>query len=140
MGDISKNFSMHEFINSTVAKDKKIDNTPSEDVKRNIKKLVEKVLQPLSDYMGIPCFINSGYRCPKLNAAVNGASTSAHMLGTAVDINFGSRALNKKAYEWIKNNCKFRQLIWEKGDDTGPQWIHVEYREGDLKNQVLRIK
>lgn len=140
MGDISKNYSMQEFIKSNVATANNIDNTPNEEVKKNIIKLVNNILQPLRDYMGIPGIINSGYRCPKLNAKVGGASNSAHMLGTAVDIQFGTRELNKKAYEWIKSNCKFRQLIWEKGDDSGPQWIHVEFREGDLKNQVLRIR
>ena len=35
---------------------------------------------------GIPFVINSGYRCPKHNAAVGGKPDSAHKEGLAVDI------------------------------------------------------
>ena len=136
MGDISKNFSMYEFIQSDTAKAKKIDNIATELNKNNIIVLVENILQPVRDYMGISCGINSGYRFPALTQAVGGSTSSAHMLGTAADITFGSKALNKKAFEWIKANCKYRQLI----DEKNFTWIHVEYREGDNKMQVLAIK
>lgn len=140
MGDISKNFSMCEFVQSNTAKEKKIDNTPNEIIEGNIIKLVINILQPLRDFMGVSCTVNSGYRCPALNKAIGGATNSAHMQGGAVDITFGSKTLNKKAFDWIKKNCKYRQLIWEKGDSTGPQWIHVEFKESDNKMQVLNVK
>lgn len=140
MGDISKNFSMYEFIQSDTANAKKIDNTPTKVNEMKIIDLVMNICQPVRDYMNISCTVNSGYRCPALNKAVGGATNSAHMQGGAADITFGSKTLNKKAFDWIKKNCKYRQLIWEKGDSSGPQWIHVEYRDGDNKMQVLNLK
>ncbi len=37
-------------------------------------------------FTGLPVHINSGYRCPKHNAAVGGASASRHMIGDAADL------------------------------------------------------
>jgi len=37
-------------------------------------------------FEGRPVHINSGYRCPKHNAAVGGASASRHMKGDAADL------------------------------------------------------
>jgi hypothetical protein len=36
---------------------------------------------------GVPILINSGYRCPKRNAAVGGGLMSAHCFGLAIDLN-----------------------------------------------------
>ena len=48
--------------------------------------LVFNVLQPLRTAWGAQLVINSGYRCPELNEAVNGESTSQHMKGEAADV------------------------------------------------------
>ncbi len=44
------------------------------------------------------------------------------------DIDFvavnGGKELNE-VFTWIADNLTFGQLIWEKGDDGNPQWIHV---------------
>ncbi|MGL5692066.1 MAG: D-Ala-D-Ala carboxypeptidase family metallohydrolase [Bacteroidales bacterium] len=140
MGDITTNFSYKEFTKSNTATAKGIDNRATDEIKGRIKKLTIKILQPLRDYMDVSCTINSGFRCKELNTVLKGATNSRHMKGTAADITFGTLELNKKAYTWIKDNCVYRQLIWEKGDDSGPSWIHVEYDEFDNKCQVLRIK
>lgn len=85
--EISKNFRLREFTNSTTANELGIDNTKvPEYVKNNIKEMVLQVLQPLRDYIKKPILINSGYRCLKLNAAVGGVPTSQHVQGQAVDI------------------------------------------------------
>jgi hypothetical protein len=34
-------------------------------------------------------------------------------------------------YQYIKDNLSFDQLIWEFGDDTNPDWIHVSYVHPD---------
>ena len=43
-------------------------------------------LQQIRDYFGAPVHINSGYRCPRHNAAVGGAAGSFHTKGMAADI------------------------------------------------------
>jgi hypothetical protein len=59
------------------------------------------------------------------------------MTGRAVDITTEN---NKKVFDFIRNNLTFDQLIWEEGDDSQPAWIHVSYREGNNRNQVLRYR
>lgn len=122
-----------------------IVNKPDERSIKNLKEVVEKLLQPIRDELGLPIKINSGYRCPALNKAVGGVSTSAHCFGLAVDmvcptykggdvIEFG---------KWIENylktnNIKFDQLIYE---HLGAKWIHLSYRhrDGRQRCQVLTI-
>ena len=50
------------------------------------KKLVSFLEDIRAHFGGIPVHINSGYRCPKHNAAVGGASASRHMAGDASDL------------------------------------------------------
>lgn len=135
MGDISKNFSVSEFIYSDTAKQKGIDNAPSAKEIENIKKLVINVVQPARDWLGSPIYINSGYRCKKLNTAVKGSKTSDHMTGCAVDITTRDKAKNEALFIWLKHNVKYKQLIWE----NNGQWIHISYVEGDNKGQVLNL-
>ena len=30
-------------------------------------------------------------------------------------------------FEYIKNNLPFDQLIWEYGDNSNPDWVHVSH-------------
>lgn len=117
-------FTIDELCASTVAKIKKIDNTPSEEVKKNLVALIENILDPLRMEYGKPITVNSGYRCPALNKAVGGVPTSDHLRGMAADITGGSKAENRKIYELcVKLDLPYRQLINEKGFS----WIHVSY-------------
>ena len=56
-------FSLEEFTRSTTAKRLKIDNTPSDEVIRNIQYGVQMVLDPLRRILQAPIIITSGYRC-----------------------------------------------------------------------------
>ena len=128
---LSKNFSLSEFLVTSTG----IDNTPTKEVIDNIQKLVDNVLQPLRELYGKPIIITSGYRSPKVNKAVGGSKTSGHMLGTAADITAGHKTLNRNLYILIRDNFEFRQLI----NEYDYSWVHVEYREGDNKKQLLKI-
>ena len=48
----------------------------------------------------------------------------------------GAKTLNRLVYNYMRDNCEFRQLIIE----YDYSWIHVEYREGDNKKQELVVK
>ena len=63
---ISKNFTLEEFIKSDTADRYNIDNTPSEEIKKHIIELVEKIMQPIRTKWGKAIIINSGYRCEEL--------------------------------------------------------------------------
>lgn len=102
------------------------------DIKSNLMALCKFVLQPLRDYMGTPVTITSGYRTAAHNAAIRGAKTSHHRRGMAADI---VTTDNCKAFEFIKNNCSFTQLI----DEQNLTWIHVSYDGKDLRKQVLAL-
>ena len=80
--------------------------------------------------------VNSGYRCPELNAAVKGSKTSQHMKGEAADIDTGDRQQNKLLFEYIRKNLPYDQLI----DESNFAWVHVSYRaDGDNRMQVLKL-
>lgn len=135
---ISKNFSYEEFEKSNTAKEQGIDNKIPDNLKPNISALVKNVLQPARDWINNPINISSGYRSKKLNTAIGGVSNSQHLEGEAADIVTSD---NAKLFNYIKNNLQFDQLIWEYGDSSQPEWIHVSYkRDGNNRNQVLTIK
>lgn len=73
MGDLTKNFSKHEFACKCCGVSK-----------MNI--LFIKRLQIAREEAQIPFAITSGYRCLKHNTAVGSQPTSSHILGLAVDL------------------------------------------------------
>lgn len=129
---LSKNFSLYEFTRSQTASRRDIDNQPGAYEIANLKALCRQVLQPLRDALG-PISISSGYRCPKLNAAVGGVATSFHTRGQAADIvPAAGNCTLMDIGRWIQENCEFEELIWEFGG-----WIHVAYAP-DPQGQVLK--
>ena len=78
------------------------------EVEANIVALVENVLDPAREKFGKPITVNSGYRCPKYNAAVGGVANSQHMRGEAADI---TSADNEQLAKIIEENARFDQLI-----------------------------
>jgi zinc D-Ala-D-Ala carboxypeptidase len=115
-----------------------LDNTPSPQVLQNLQLLAEKVLQPLRDAVG-PVNVTSGYRSKLVNQAVNGAVRSDHLYGYAADLQ-SPDGNHRKLYDWLKANAMFSQLIYEFGNDTQPQWVHVSYNPKDLKREILRAR
>lgn len=83
---ISENFELKEFTASDTAKLKGIANNPTPEAVKAIENLVTNLLQPLREKYGKRMVINSGYRCPELNKAVGGESTSQHVKGEAADV------------------------------------------------------
>ena len=133
---MGKYFDINELCHSDTAKAEGIDNTPSEEVKKNLEALIENVLDPLREAYGKPIYINSGYRCSELNKAVGGVSTSEHQSGRAADIDTHDYEENKKLFKLIQElNLPFRQLI----DESNLSWVHVSYNPNDIKRQVLKL-
>lgn len=131
-----KYFTIEELCRSTTADRKGIDNRCGSDIEANLTALVDNVLDPLREWYGKSIVVNSGYRCPALNKAVGGATTSQHMSGQAADIDTGDRQQNKLLFEHIRKNLPFDQLI----DESNFAWVHVSYRaDGRNRNQVLKL-
>lgn len=136
------NFALSEFINSDSAKALGIDNMPKAvSVFDNLLLLIVNVLQPLRDAYGKPLYVNSGFRCERLNKAVGGAANSQHLYGQAADITTGTKAGNKALLQLAQRlNLPFDQMINEKPDASGnPSWVHLSYRKNP-RRQVIIVK
>lgn len=131
-----KYFTVAEFVRSDTADRRAIDNRLPKELLPNVQVLVNNVLDPLREAYGKPIRINSGFRCPALNKAVKGSATSDHMTGRAADITGGSPAENKKLFYLIQSlGLPFDQVI----DEKNFAWVHVSYREGANRKQVLAL-
>lgn len=107
---------------------------PSE-VRANIVALVEHVLDPVRERLGMPIIVNSGYRCPKHNLAVGGAVNSQHMKGEAADVRpvQGSGFTVQDLARVIVANGRWDQMI------LYPTFLHVSWkRNGPNRREVLR--
>lgn len=140
---LSKNFTLEELVFSITASNHGIDNTPNAEARKCLKRLAVEVLQPIREAWGQPIVVSSGYRCPRLNAAVGGVKNSQHVLGQAADIKAADPRQNGKLHALIKRMVKsgqlnVGQLIWEYGSKTNPTWVHVSLpRSGKANNQLL---
>ena len=135
-----KYFTIDELCASDTAERKKIDNVPNADARLRMQRLIEQLLDPIRAAWGSPITVNSGYRSPALNRAVGGVPTSQHVKGEAADITVGSTADNKRLFDKIVELQKagriaFDQLI----DESGYSWVHISYRAGNNRNQVLHL-
>ena len=137
--NLSKNFTLEELVFSpTAIRNKFVEQSnPPANVVDNLTVLCNKVLEPIRAKFGVT-LVSSAYRCPRLNTKVKGSPSSHHMLGMAADINFGKN--NKKLYEFIRDNLKYTQLIWEYGSDENPDWVHVAFDANNLSMVETRIR
>lgn len=133
-----KYFTIKELSKSSTATAKGIDNTPTPEAVTNLHALVDNILDPLREALGKPLYVNSGYRSLALNKAVGGAATSQHVTGQAVDITASPKSDNGKLFKLIESlNLPYDQLIWEKGNNQYPDWIHISYVDNN-RHQKLK--
>ncbi len=134
---LSAHFMLQEFTFSQTAARCGIDNTPTPEVLKNLRRLaalLEEVRSLLGD---VPIRVSSGYRCPELNRAVKGARRSAHMQGLAVDFTApGFGTVLQVARAMVRSDLAFDQLIHEYGC-----WVHLGLAEdgAEPRRQVLSI-
>ena len=139
---ISKYFSLKEFTSSeTAMKEGFSENfNPPSGIIENLKKLAEKVADPIRVEWG--AFSPTvAYRCERLNNAVGGAKNSQHLHGEAFDETFihDGKNISEQVFFWLVNNrnkIPFTKLIWEKGDELQPRWLHIGYTEG-VKQEIM---
>ena len=131
--NLSAHVTLAEFENSPTATTHGINNKMSESQIASAKLLCENVFEPLRLYLNTPIKINSGYRSAQLNKMIKGSLTSQHCKAEALDLHIGAKGFN-----FIKDKLEFDQLIWEFGNDEQPSWVHVSYKKGRNRKQVLK--
>ena len=131
---LSKNFYLKEFVISQVAERHGYRNEPNEKQIENLRLLCVNVLQPLREIIGVPVFINSGFRSFDVNAAVGGKFNSQHLEGKAADFVVPSMNL-VDVFNIILQKLLFDQLIYEFG-----KWIHVSWNSETNRKDVMISK
>jgi len=131
-------FTLWEFIKSSVATRLNIDNLPKENyIWTNLKDLAINCLQPIRDQFNIPIRILSGYRCELLNIAVGSSKNSNHCFGLVADIEPVSYDIKLiSILDWIFKNLEFKELIAEYFPGG---WIHIAYQK-EYNKKVLKLK
>lgn len=90
---LTPHFTLEEFTLSQTAARMGLSNQPTGQDLDNVHSTAEAMERVRSVLGDKPILISSGYRCPAVNQACGGSSTSAHMVGLAADFTcpgFGS--------------------------------------------------
>lgn len=139
MNPISAHITYKEAVNSPTAIRNGIDNTPTPEHLANMKAVAEKVFEPIRNHFGIPIKVESFYRCEALNKLVGGSVGSQHRFGQAIDIDDDLGGLtNADMFQWIVENIEWDQVIWEFGNDSQPDWVHVSYTKQRNRKRITR--
>lgn len=138
---LSNYVSLAEVTKSDTATRRGISNEPTPEHLENLKTICVEVFDKVREHFGVPIYISSGYRSAALNKAIGGSKTSDHNLGRALDLDQdfrGNGVTNMQVFEFIKDNLEFDQLIGEfQRADGDFEWIHVGYRKGANRKQIL---
>ena len=139
---ICKYLTIGEVVRSESAKRNNISNMPTAEHLENMKALGTNVFDKVREHIGKPIGLSSGYRSEALNNAIKGSSkTSQHCKGEAFDIDadIHGGTTNKEIFDFIRLNLDFDQMIWEFGNDSQPDWVHVSYkRNGGNRKSILK--
>ena len=127
-----KYFTINELIKTSTG----ISNIPNAEQVANLIYLVENLLDKAREELAMPITVTSGYRSEAVNRRVGGVANSQHTKGEAVDLVCGD---NAKLFNILKK-MNFDQLIWEKGNNIQPAWVHVSLKRiGINRKQVIRL-
>ena len=141
---LTEHFSLKELTYSQYAADNKIDNRFDSQIVDNLLELCVNWLEPFRQFYGKPIRITSGYRSEALNDKLGGSKTSAHPLGSAVDmqpVDGDFKAFVASVKDFIdKESGKFDQCLIESNKTT--QWVHIGYRnrKGEQRCVVKALK
>lgn len=143
---LSPHFCLDEFTKSSTAMKHGIKNEPASEQVDNLRALCQGCLEPLSEALGLPVVITSGYRTKALNNMLaHSSERSQHMLGQAADFyvapgqsGLSRRELLIKAFRLIilDESIDYDQLI------LYPSFIHVSYvsRERNRRTVLLGMR
>ena len=134
--NLSEHLSLEEFTHSDTAIAKQIDNQMPDELMSNALALATLLFEPVRSLLGVPCKIDSGYRCVELNMAVRGVPTSQHTKGQALDIVPVGMSIQIAFAKIQSSSLIFDQLILEHSG-SGSIWIHLSYSTERNRQQVI---
>lgn len=142
---LTTHFSLSEMCRSATAERLSLDNTPTQEAIENLTYLCTNLLEPLREHLGVPLVINSAYRCPSLNVAVNGSTSSFHLYGCAADVRFtnADSAQHPLAsiFRYVYNYLPFTEMIAENITPGGAVgWVHLALQRGREDEKALKYK
>lgn len=118
---LSPSFTVAEFERSQAASRLGIRNRMGPSQRTAAEALCREVLEPLRTVVG-PVSVSSGYRAPKVNAAVGGSSSSQHMRGEAADI-----ACNALSVAELFDLIRLLRLPYDQVLEEWGAWVHVSH-------------
>jgi hypothetical protein len=140
MNQFAPHFPLAELVSSNKAAQLKIDNTPPADVLQELVHTSE-LLERIRATLGVPVTVTSAYRCPALNRAVGGVTSSDHVTGQAADMvapAFGTPYEIARLLAPLVSTLGIGQLILE--GVKGKQWVHVSTRVPQYsRNRIITI-
>ena len=131
---LSPHFTLGEMLRSGTAIRLRIDNNPQPRHVERLRALCQNVLEPLRRRFGA-VRVTSGYRNPRLNKAVGGATASQHTMGEAADLHVSGPEQARKYCDFIRQNTPFDQLLLEHVRGQGPCWVHVSHKSDRGENR-----
>jgi zinc D-Ala-D-Ala carboxypeptidase len=122
---LSTHFTLSEMLRSQTALRYGINNVPTDAAVNELRRLCATLLEPARLLLGGRWMhTDSGYRCPALNARVNGSPTSAHMFGRAADEIPVGLSLQTAFDILRRSTLPYDQIIIECG-----AWLHLGIAE-----------
>jgi hypothetical protein len=141
---LSQHLSQESFQHSDKANELGINNTLPASLLPHAETYAKNCYEIILEVLGETPLLNSGYRCPALNAALPGSSkTSQHMTANAMDLHPQKRSLTESFKTLIQSNLVFDQIFIEgvKADNPAKGWIHCSYNtHPDFNNGQNRMQ
>lgn len=135
-----KYFTLEEFLTSSTARQKSIENLPSWEVIIRLNQLAI-FLDGLREAWGSAINVKSGFRNERLNAAVGGVSNSVHRIGWAADIVPANGKMEEfKVFirKWAKDKAFDQMILERKGKQ---EWVHCGLYSpgGGQRHQIFAL-
>ena len=131
---VGHHFWLSEFLSSSTAVRKGLDNMPKASELANIINVLAPGMQRVRNSLAVPVFITSGYRSPEVNRAVGGSIASQHCQGLAADFKAPDKGTPRAITKFLmerSGEIRFDQLIYE------GSWVHISFVPDAPRSEVL---
>lgn len=55
-----------------------------------------------------------------------------------IDADRYGKVTNKEIFDYIREHLEWDQMIWEFGNDSQPDWVHVSFKATGNRRQILK--